>query len=252
MFQDTQPAALGDDSLPAWREFRVDNSAEVNGLLRQLRETATPVVLSAPGGVSFVTELWTLDRDNQRLGFSANDHDPAVRRLVDADEAVAVGYLDSVKLQFDVTGLMLVRGARSCALQAHWPSTLYRFQRRSSYRVRLTASHAPVTRLRHPAMPDMRLALRIIDLSIGGCALHLPDDVPGIEPGLTLHSVQFDFDGAVQFTTSMQIQHLSAVEPQGTGRRIGCAWNAIDREAERALQRYIDQTQKRRRLLSLD
>ena len=57
MFQDTQPAALGDDSLPAWREFRVDNAAEVTGLLRQLRETATPVVLSAPGGITQIKIL---------------------------------------------------------------------------------------------------------------------------------------------------------------------------------------------------
>jgi hypothetical protein len=34
--------------------------------------------------------------------------------------------------------------------------------------------------------------------------------------------------------------------------RIGCELQRLDGDAQRTLQRYIDQTQKRRRLLALD
>jgi c-di-GMP-binding flagellar brake protein YcgR len=37
-----------------------------------------------------------------------------------------------------------------------------------------------------------------------------------------------------------------------SGMRLGCEFLALDAGTERSLQRYIDQTQKRRRLLSLD
>jgi len=37
----------------------------------------------------------------------------------------------------------------------------------------------------------------------------------------------------------------------GAGLRLGCAFAKLDGGAQRALQRYIDQTQKRQRLFSL-
>jgi c-di-GMP-binding flagellar brake protein YcgR len=251
MFQDTRPAPLGDETHQDWSPFRVDSDVEIAGLLRQLRDAGTPMVLSAPDGAAVVCELWSIDSDQQRINFTAEVRDPALQQLVDADEAVAVGYLDSVKLQFDLLDLLLVRGPSSSALQARLPSVLYRFQRRNAYRVRTLDRQSPTARLRHPAIPDMQLALRVIDVSIGGCALLLPADVPALEPGLTLRGVVLELDADTRFAVTVQIQHLSAL--QGDERmRVGCEWRTLEPDAQRVLQRYIDQTQKRRRLLSLD
>ena len=73
-----------------------------------------------------------------------------------------------------------------CALSASHPHEVFRFQRRSGYRVR------PLPRRRWracaiPMLPDMRLALRVLDLSIGGCALLLPDDVPPLPVGAQIN-----------------------------------------------------------------
>lgn len=252
MFQDTRPAALGDEGQQHWAPFLVDNGIEIGALLRQLRDAGTPMVLSAPAGAAMVAELWSIDTEQRRINFTADDNSPVLQQLVGADEAVAVGYLDSVKLQFDLSGLLLVRGPRSVALQARLPSALYRFQRRSAYRVRPLDRHAPTAHLRHPAIPDMLLALRVIDVSIGGCALLLPSDVPALEPGLTLHGVLLELDAETRFKATVQIQHLSSLAGADEQLRLGCEWRSLDTESQRALQRYIDQTQKRRRLLSLD
>jgi flagellar brake protein len=252
MFQDTRPAALGDDNPQGWADFRVDSPTEIQSLLRQLRDSNTPLVLSAPDGAAVVTELWSFDSDQQRVNLTGDDNNPALQGLVDADEAVAVAYLDNVKLQFDLQDLLLVRGPRSCALQARSPQVLYRFQRRSAYRVRTLERHSPSARLRHPALPDMRLDLRVLDVSIGGCALLLPADVPPLEPGVTLQGVRVELDADTRFTATLQIQHISSINPQAQGLRVGCEWRALERESERTLQRYIDQTQKRRRMLALD
>lgn len=252
MFNDTRPAALDDAEPAAWAPFRVDSASEIAALMRQLRDTSSPLVLSAPSGAALVTSLWSVDQSQARLNLSVEEADPQLQELVESDEVVCVGYLDSVKLQFDLQDLLLVRGPRSCALQARSPSVLYRFQRRSAYRVRTIERHAPTARLRHPSIPDMRLALRVMDVSIGGCALFLPEDVPALEPGVVLHGVQVELDADTRFGTTLQIQHLSSITQSGGGLRAGCEWRTIDRDSERALQRYIDQTQKRRRLLSLD
>lgn len=252
MFQDTQPALLGaDGDQDPWSEFRVSHPGEVVALMRQLRDGEHAVNLNAPDGRMLNTVLWALDEPNRRLNFSLNGEAPELAALTESEEVVAVAYLDSVKLQFDLSGLVVVRSARSAALQAAVPDVVYRFQRRQAFRVRPLVNSAPVARLRHPSMPEMALELRVLDVSIGGCALLVPPDVPPLQPGTRLSSVVVSLDPDTSFETAIQMQHVTSIHPDQHGVRMGCAWVRLSPVAERSLQLYIDQTQKRRRLLSL-
>jgi c-di-GMP-binding flagellar brake protein YcgR len=248
MFHDTQPARLGADSNgDAGSEFRVDDAREVLALLRRLRDGDVPLVLSGPNGRACTSSIWSIDNSRSRLHLSAAIENPQLERLVDGDEVVAVAYLDSVKLQFDVAELVLVHGARGAALRSALPQRLYRFQRRAYYRVRPPAHGAPVARLRHPAIPDMMLELRIVDIGVGGCALLLPHDVPPLEPGIELAAVAIELDGETHFRARLVLQHVTAILPDERGVRIGCRWHLEPPHAERALQRYIDRAQRRLR-----
>jgi c-di-GMP-binding flagellar brake protein YcgR len=251
-FLDTRPAAIDDDGDDPLAQFRCDHPREVMALLRQLRDGATPVALSGPGGANLGATVWTVDGDRQRLAFDVEPGDTQLPGLVERNEATAVAYLDAVKLQFDLHDLVLVRSPRATALQACLPRCLYRFQRRNSYRVRTLDRGTPSAHLRHPALPDMQLVLRIIDLSIGGCALMLPDKVPPLPLGVTLRGVRLALDTGTQLDVTLRLHHASSVLSNAPGLRLGCELLQLDAGTERALQRYIDQTQKRRRLLSLD
>jgi c-di-GMP-binding flagellar brake protein YcgR len=251
MFQDTRPAPLGDDAA-AFADFRVDSRREQLMLLRQLRDGNTPISLSTADGISMSVTLWALDDQRERLNFSADDGHPHLQRLVDSDEAVGVAYLENVKLQFDLHGLLLVRGERTCALQAELPEVLYRFQRRQAFRVRTIERSSPKARLRHPSMPDMMLSLRVLDVSIGGCALFLPHDVPPLQPGTRLAEVLIELDADTRFPAQLTLQHVTSILSHERGVRMGCEWAPLGGAAERALQRYIDHTQKQRRLLAKD
>lgn len=232
-------------------DFRVTGAAEIARWLAELRERAIPVILNAPDGTSYTSTLWSVDARAGHVSFSADAAHREPPRLVEADEAVAVAYLDSVKLQFDVPSLLFVRGSEGCALQAPYPRTLYRFQRRETFRVRTLEHGGPTLHLRHPSMPEMALALRILDVSVGGCSLHLPDDVPPLQPGTRLQSVHVDLDADTRFAAGLLLHHVASL-PSGSGHRLGCEWWRVDAAAQRALQRYIDNTQKRRRQLALD
>jgi flagellar brake protein len=258
MFEDTRPAALDDtdgregsggSSLAA---FRVTHPQERTGLLRQLRDGSAPVILSEPGGASVACTLWSIDAAANRLHFSTEPEHPHLARLLDAGEATAVSYLDSVKLQFELHAPVLVRGHDSASIQCTFPRELYRFQRRSAYRVRVAQRHAPRARLRHPSIPDMLIELRVIDVSVGGCALWLPQDVPPVQGGTRLAEVTITLDPQTQFAASMTIQHISEYYPGDEGVRLGCAWQPLSPLASRSLQRWVDQSQKRHRLLTLD
>jgi flagellar brake protein len=252
MFEDTRPPELdaaGGTAL--WGDFRISHLQERLALLRQLRDSAVPVILSSPGGHSMGASLWSLDGAMDRMSFSVDVQHPHLTALVEAEEAVAVAYLDSVKLQFEVEDLCLVHGRDTVALQCQLPRELYRFQRREAYRVRPQERHAPTARFRHPSMPEMRLALRVLDVSIGGCALWQPDDVPGLQAGTRLAEVDVELDGTTRFAAAVMLQHVTAMGLNGRGVRLGCAWHPLSADSARTLQRWIDQTQKRARLLSL-
>ena len=249
-FMDTRPAPTdGDDP---FAEFRCDEPREVMALLRSLRDGATPVSLSGPSGANLGATVWTVDSERQRLAFDVESRDSQLPGLVETNEATAVAYLDAVKLQFDLQDLVLVRSPRASALQARLPRCVYRFQRRKGYRVRTLERSAPTAYLRHPSLPDMQLALRVLDLSIGGCALLLPDDVPSLPLGITLRGVRLALDAGNPLDVTLRLQHASSILSGATGLRLGCELQQLDAGTERSLQRYIDQTQKRRRLLSLD
>ncbi len=252
MFQDTQPAALGPDGgLDDWAQFRVDDCSELLRLLQQLRDGSVPVTLSAPRSAAVDSQLWSVDAAQRQISFSADAGNLHMQRLAQDDEALAVAYLDNVKLQFEVCELVLVRAVTSCALRARLPAVLYRFQRRASYRVRTFDRRAPKALLRHPSMPDMRIGLRIVDLSAGGCALLLPDDIPALQPGTHLAEVRIELDSDTAFDAALRLQHVSAMHGGGSGQRLGCEFIDLSGQARRVLQRFIDQTQQRRRLLAL-
>jgi flagellar brake protein len=255
MFQDTRPAELGPDSgLDAWAEFRVTQPQERQRLLRALCDGQVPVNLNAPDGTALTVTLWAVDVAQGRINFSAEPGLPQLARLLDADEAVAVAYLESIKLQFDVQGFLLVRGSKSNALQCALPREIYRFQRRNAYRVRPRSAHEPLAQLRHPSLPEMRLQLRVLDVSIGGCALWLPHDVPPLQAGTRVGEMLVELDAETRFTAAMTLQHVSS-QGQGEGGggvRLGCEWHQLPSAAERMLQRWIDRMQQRRRLLALD
>ena len=195
MFEDTRPADPGDgpggDSLA---EFRVGDPHEIRALLKSLMDRGVVVNLNASDGSVYGSTVWSVDADQRRIAFTADLGAPSVQRIVEADEAVAVGYLDKVKIQFDVTGRLLVHGRSACVLQADLPRAVYRFQRRNAFRVRTIDRLAPHVEFRHPALPDMVVSLRVLDLSVNGCALFLPDDVPPMEPGVTIHGARLELD----------------------------------------------------------
>lgn len=260
MFENTRPAELdASGASDPWGQFRVALPAERLSLLRALRDGSVPVVLNAPDGTAMTVTLWALDAEQGRMNLSVYGHAPQLQQLVDADEAVAVAYLQAVKLQFDLQGFMLVRGAASCALQCRLPDEIYRFQRRNAYRVRTRESHGPQAGFRHPSLPEMRVELRVLDVSIGGCALWLPPDVPPLQAGTLVADVHLELDASTRFTSSMTLQHVSAQgalhgSPGGNGTqgvRVGCEWRGLPASSERVLQRWIDRTQRRRALLTL-
>ena len=255
MAQDTLPMPLESLSAAAGGldEFRITSPREVTAMLKQFQDGNVLMNLNGSNGAMLSTTLWSVDPARGQLSFSADVNAPVTHQLVECEEAIAVGYLDSIKVQFDLQGLVLVRGTGGHAtISAAMPRLLYRFQRRNAFRVRPLLRSSPMARVRHPAIAEMQLALRVIDVSIGGCALFLPEDVPPMQAGMVMNQVQIDLDADTRLHTNLRLQHVSALNPESRGVRLGCEFVSPGADMQRSLQRFIDQTQKRRRLMSLE
>src|SRR5881394_2928332 len=233
-------------------DFRITAPFEIAALLKRLADGNVHVGLHAPNGTSIVASVWAVDAARGLLSFSLPAGEPQLEAVVECDEATVVGYLDSVKLQFDVDTLVLVHDGDSVALKCVFPRELFRFQRRNGFRVRPMVHTTPLATLRHPMIPDMQLSLRVLDVSIGGCALFLPDDVPPLDPGVLMNGVQLELDADTRLLCSLRLQHVTSINPDSHGVRLGCEMLNAGSEGLRGLQRYIDQTQKRRKLMALE
>jgi flagellar brake protein len=250
---ETRPAPLDgmnqDDGLD---EFRVTSPREIQGLLKQLLDGSVLLSLHASDGRVFTSAIWTLDSLRGTIGFNADPADPAMQAMLECDEVVVVGYLDSVKLQFDVHGLVLVHGNRASVLSCPAPQEMYRFQRRNAFRVRPLMRTSPTARFRHPDVPQKECALRVIDISIGGCGVFLPEDVPGLNAGAMLGDVRIELDDDTRLEVTMRLQHVTSINAEARGVRLGFEFKRVGGDSLRALQRFIDLTQKRGKLMALN
>jgi flagellar brake protein len=246
------PSAAADAAAAGLEDAcREHDPVVIHGLLKELMDRNVALQLSTPDGHFFSSTIWTL-QEGQRIGFAAKVTDPSVHRMVESREVSVMGYLDRVKLHFELNGLVLVHGGHHTVLQAALPQQIYRFQRRSAYRVRTLERGSPTALFRHPSLPDMELALRVLDVSAGGCALFVPDDVPPLWPGSEVSGARLELDSQTHFLATLGLRHVTCIQPEAQGARLGCEWAQIDPSAARILQRYIDQTQKRRRMMALD
>jgi len=250
---ETRPAPLdGMSGTEGFEEFRVSSPREIGLLLKQLLDGSILLHLNSSDGHVFTSAIWTMDSTRATIGFNADPNDPAMQSVLQSDEVVVVGYLDNVKVQFDVHNLMLVHGNRASVLSCPFPREMFRFQRRNAFRVRPLMRAAPVARLRHPDMLDTEFALRVIDISIGGCALFLPTDVPAMNAGVLLHHIRVELDDDTKLDVSLRLQHVTALNAEARGQRLGFEFIRPGGDALRTLQRFIDLTQKRGKLMALN
>lgn len=224
----------------------IEEPAEVVAWLRLLEQRAVAVNLAGHGGAGFATTIAALDVERGRVAFDAAGPGGMLADLVTGDELSVFVCLDEARLQFDVQGPTLVHGNGWCALEAALPACLIRLQRREAFRVR-TLPSTTAAEFRHPSWPEMRLALRVLDFSAQGCALLLPDDVPTIAVGIEICGVSLRLDALTRLETRLRVLHLTSIRPGAAGVRLGCELAGLQPDATRALQRWVDRLQRRRR-----
>jgi hypothetical protein len=235
-------AGTGPAAADAAEVLQLRQAPAIAALLRRLVAESTPLHLSAPGGALLATRLLAHDGTRQRLGFDLADATtPHLQALLAAPLVMAAGYLDGAQLQFELQGLRLAWGSTGCALQAALASRLLRINRRHSRRVR--PQGAPTAYLRHPRDPALTLALPILDLGLGGCALLQPHEQPPLPPGDVIRHARLDLDGQTRLELTLELLHVTCMSDCGVGLRLGCRFLGAGAATLDALSGYLKRVQ---------
>ncbi|MBV8034381.1 flagellar brake protein [Roseateles sp.] len=233
-------------------ELRVASSAEITAYLQQLQREGADLMLAGPQGQSLSSRIVALDADADLIGLEIGaDPEGISQALVAQGEITAIAYVSTIKLQFEVEASVLVSGEQGAVLRGTLPTRLYRFQRRQSFRVQPAGSAYP--RVIVPDGAEHGRALRVLDISVGGLALALPPDFTALAPGHAAEGLTLELDRISALRITLLPHHASPISGDASGMlQLGCAFVELDAHAARSLQVYVDQTQKRRRLLKLD
>ena len=242
------------------QEHRIATPVAVRAHLVELIGQGAIATLVTPTGTTLSARLVHEDTTARELRFKPLDDAAALRRLGEAEEAVAVAYLASIKLQFDLGGL------RVCddELVACYPRELFRFQRRNAFRVRtepppqLAArygrlqpilSGGPELLLGDPSEPASRRRLRVLDLSHGGLSMLLPTPDPALTVGQRIPAACLELTPSLPIHIALRIVRCDPVAGPEGPHRLGCEMEGLSGVAARTLQRFIDEVQVKSRVL---
>lgn len=165
--------------------------------------------------------------------------------------------LGPVDLLFEGSSFVIYRSdpqAFRCAI----PGQVLRVQRREHYRVRMRAYSrgGPSVLFRLEGHRDP-LKVRMLDLSVGGCGLLLPQGLASqaFMPGDKLRAVRVELDADMTLLVAAVVRWSTPVRDKDTllvRLRVGCAWTNMTVSSQRVIQQYLDEVQRKRRMLMKD
>ncbi len=251
-FLDTQPAPIDSlDMAGPWAKFRVHDPRRQIATLREICRNDKPLTLGAPGGPSIAVSLWSVDDHAAKLHFKVGEGVANPLEITRQPDLWAAAYLDDAKVQFALPSVMLSNEGGTSVLVADAPKLMYHLPRRRAVRVKRDHDKAPTVRFRHPLSPEITTELRVLDISISGCALWRPDGVMPLLPGMELRRVEVELDDHTIVFSDLGVQHATTVTGPNPGARVGCAWRGMPAPAQERLRSWIQGGRRRRELISL-
>jgi c-di-GMP-binding flagellar brake protein YcgR len=210
-------------------------------MLRQLREHNVLVnaYYDNNNGCA-VTALLAVNPDFEEVVFDLPNEALATRRLLAAKGITFVAFVESIKLQFTVESASTTQFDGKPALRVRLPEQMLRLQRRDYFRVR-----TPIAKPAHCLVPhgddgQRYEKLRLLDISVGGCALQASAERFALKNGQDLHGCILDLPGIGGVNVGIKVRHVEPIPRDPQQLRAGCEFFDIAPQARMMLQRYVN------------
>jgi c-di-GMP-binding flagellar brake protein YcgR len=230
------------DSL-ADERFRLASRAEIVVLLRELQARRPLVTATGANGASFVTVVVAVNPDFEEVVFDWGGDIHATERVLRSTRIVFETTLDHVRVRFVAEHAQHVVVDDTPAFRVRIPSSIYRLQRRESYRLRVPQSTRAVCEVPSLAPPGKSApALRLHDLSEGGVAL------AGLPKGCTVRSGDRLDRCRLMLTDQdpigVDLEVVHVVADSGVPSRLGARFVALPSQHAVAIRRFITRVER--------
>ncbi|MDX1669926.1 MAG: PilZ domain-containing protein, partial [Limnobacter sp.] len=196
----------------------------------------------------FVSEIIAIDYDENGssqfwIACPPAEH-PVVLNPINQG-AVLVAFPEGVKVQLQVKNLEIARLNRHSSIRASLPYAAARFQRRSYFRVFIDTDMQ--THLKFYG-PVNQAEITLLDLSLGGCSLHIEQAETPFKGGSYLGRADLYLTNqSSPIPVSLRIKTTGRVEGE-PGYLLGCEMELLQRDDSRRLQRFLLQTERKQRV----
>lgn len=242
----SQPEELDPEALA---RYRIGSENAIQNLLQSLVERRILVGLKTPQGKNQI--LSTLLSADGELVFDASRDHSVNRTLTESEEVLCMAQDAGIYIQFSVHNVRAQELDGINTLVCPAPREILRIQRRETYRVNVPVNDWVACQivLTEKDGEQRSLELRVLDISIGGLTLLLPDKNTAIEPGDKLEECLLRLPGTEPMQTALKVHNKFAI----TGadgeirRRIGCSFSDLPGWQENRIQRYVFALERRQR-----
>lgn len=249
MAEDSIKPREGGDNLEGYRTRR--KSDVVSNLLELSRSIEPLTILFNSGKDSFPTSIIGLIDENQTVVFERSSSEEATKKLLSAGKGSVIGQPEGIKLRFALENIEAAEHEGEKVLVAPLPTEHYRMQRRRHFRIDALVRE-PITLTYTPPDSDEALVLGVGNLSSGGLRLDDVDHVLDCKIRQVLKDCTLAFRGVEPFPVDLQVRYFyEKTRPNGKSvHHIGCMFESLTADHERAIQNYINDLQRAQRAMA--
>lgn len=228
-------------------KFTIENRREIIFYLRQLINDGDRIsVVFNEGQGNILTLLLDVQDEEDALVFDWGGNNESNQKLLESGRALFVASPHGVKNQFAASGVRKTTFKGRPAFETHIPKNYTRLQRREYFRLVLPLTRRPPCTI--PLENGKSLQLPVVDLSIGGIGLELPENAPDFEIGQELPRVRIELKGVGNIDVGIEVRNRITIERANkTTRRMGCQFTKVSNALENHLQRFITDVQREER-----
>jgi len=226
------------------REFSIYSKSEIVNILRTIYTRNTRAALYYDEGKNFaLTMLLGMTEYGMWIDPPFNRTDN--RSILCSNDIIFVSTHNQAKVQFTATEPMtgIYNGRNAIFLE--FPQKLLRLQRRDSFR--LYTGQSPLKCIFKPTanLRNFRHEVTILDISVGGISLAVPDTDLNLVPGLTYKNCEIKLPHVGTITATVEVKsEFEVVGYNGKKeRRAGCEFVRPDGDATNLLQLYVTHMQ---------
>lgn len=225
---------------------------EIAVILRSLAARRIPIAVF--GGRRYLFPSMVLQVTEEHF-FLDPCGDERLNALAVERGVVCQGKLDGILLQFEAQPLQRVEHQGVLALAAPLPRAMLRLQRREFFRLKpptptwwCELPRSAIVPLSPQEAEQVKLKLRVLDLSVGGVALLFPPDVPTPAHGTQVPSARLILPPMEWLETAMEVRNVLPLDTPGPAKavpmRVGLRFVGMPTAVANRLYRYLFELQR--------